>query len=82
SVDDLCGQSRIHAIAQARQIAMYLVRELTNQSLPTIGTIFGNRDHTTVLYACKKIKEDLPRKREIYTHVTELINRIKANENN
>lgn len=82
SVDDLCGQSRIHAIAQARQIAMYLVREMTSQSLPTIGTIFGGRDHTTVLYACRKIKEDLPRKREIYTHVTELITRIKANDNN
>jgi chromosomal replication initiator protein len=77
TVDDLCGQSRIHAIAQARQIAMYLVRELTSQSLPTIGTIFGNRDHTTVLYACKKVRDDLNRKREIYTHVTELLARIK-----
>ena len=78
TVDDLCSQSRVHAIAQARQIAMYLVRELTSQSLPTIGTIFGNRDHSTVLYACRKVKEDLNRKREIYTHVTELLARIKS----
>jgi chromosomal replication initiator protein len=77
TVDDLCSQSRVHAIAQARQIAMYLVRELTSQSLPTIGTLFGNRDHTTVLYACRKVKEDLNRKREIYTHVTEILARIK-----
>ena len=76
--DDLSGKSRAQAIAQARQIAMYLCREMTSLSLPKIGDIF-EKDHTTVLYACQKIKTDMNRKREIYTHVTEIINRIKNN---
>jgi chromosomal replication initiator protein len=78
TVDDLCGSSRIHAIAQARQIAMYLCRELTDQSLPKIGQLFGGRDHTTVLYACRRVREDMNRKREIYTHVSEIITRVKT----
>jgi len=78
TVDDLSGVSRIHAIAQARQIAMYLCRELTNQSLPKIGQLFGGRDHSTVLYACRRVREDMNRKREIYTHVTEILSRIKT----
>jgi chromosomal replication initiator protein len=53
SVDDLYGSSRSQAIATARQIAMYLCRELTNLSLPKIGQLFGNRDHTTEMYANK-----------------------------
>lgn len=78
TVDDLSGVSRVQAIAQARQIAMYLCRELTNQSLPKIGQLFGGRDHSTVLYACRRVREDMNRKREIYSHVTEIISRIKT----
>jgi len=80
SVDDLSGSSRVQAIAQARQIAMYLCRDQTNLSLPKIGQLFGNRDHTTVLYATKKIGADMSRKREIYSHVTEILTRIKNNQ--
>ena len=77
SVDDLYGSSRSQAIATARQIAMYLCRELTNLSLPKIGQLFGNRDHTTVMYANKKISELMKERRSIYNQVTELTARIK-----
>src|SRR3954453_15660715 len=80
SVDDLYGSSRSQAIATARQIAMYLCRELTNLSLPKIGQLFGNRDHTTVMYANKKISELMKERRSIYNQVTELTSRIKQNQ--
>jgi chromosomal replication initiator protein len=79
SVDDLYGSSRSQAVATARQIAMYLCRELTNLSLPKIGQLFGNRDHTTVMYANKKITELMKERRSIYNQVTELTSRIKQN---
>ncbi|MEO6826453.1 MAG: chromosomal replication initiator protein DnaA [Microbacteriaceae bacterium] len=79
SIDDLYGSSRSQAIATARQIAMYLCRELTNLSLPKIGQLFGNRDHTTVMYANKKISELMKERRSIYNQVTELTSRIKQN---
>ena len=51
TIEDLCGQSRTHTLTGARQIAMYLCRELTDLSLPKIGAQFGGRDHTTVMHA-------------------------------
>lgn len=54
---DLSGKSRARSIARPRQMAMYLAKDLTSKSLPEIGRAFGGRDHTTVLHACKKIKE-------------------------
>jgi len=75
----ISGQAREHRIARARQIAMYLCRELTNLSLPKIGQLFGNRDHTTVMYANKKISELMKERRSIYNQVTELTSRIKQN---
>ncbi|MEV1128609.1 chromosomal replication initiator protein DnaA [Agromyces sp. NPDC049794] len=77
TVEDLYGSSRSQAVATARQIAMYLCRELTNLSLPKIGQLFGNRDHTTVMYANKKISELMKERRSIYNQVTELTARIK-----
>ena len=79
TVEDLYGSSRSQAVATARQIAMYLCRELTNLSLPKIGQLFGNRDHTTVMYANKKISELMKERRSIYNQVIELTNRIKQN---
>jgi len=79
TIDDLYGTSRSQGIATARQIAMYLCRELTNLSLPKIGQLFGNRDHTTVMYANKKISELMKERRSIYNQVTELTSRIKQN---
>ncbi|MWB97446.1 chromosomal replication initiator protein DnaA [Agromyces seonyuensis] len=77
TVDDLYGSSRSQAVATARQIAMYLCREMTSLSLPKIGQLFGNRDHTTVMYANKKISELMKERRSIYNQVTELTARIK-----
>lgn len=79
TVDDLYGSSRSQAVATARHIAMYLCRELTNLALPKIGKLFGNRDHTTVMYANKKITELMKERRSIYNQVTELTSRIKQN---
>ncbi|MGV8970065.1 MAG: chromosomal replication initiator protein DnaA [Microbacteriaceae bacterium] len=79
TVDDLYGSSRSQAVATARQIAMYLCREMTSLSLPKIGQLFGNRDHTTVMYANKKITELMKERRSIYNQVTELTSRIKQN---
>ncbi|MEZ5189743.1 MAG: chromosomal replication initiator protein DnaA [Schumannella sp.] len=80
TIDDLYGTSRSQAVATARQIAMYLCRELTSLSLPKIGQLFGGRDHTTVMYANKKISELMKERRSIYNQVTELTSRIKQNQ--
>ncbi|GGI39522.1 hypothetical protein GCM10010988_24490 [Cnuibacter physcomitrellae] len=80
SVDDLYGSSRSQAIATARQIAMYLCREMTSLSLPKIGQLFGGRDHTTVMYANNKIGKLMTEKRSIYNQVTEISNRIKHDQ--
>ncbi|WP_404312274.1 chromosomal replication initiator protein DnaA [Agrococcus terreus] len=77
TVDDLHGSSRSQTIALARQIAMYLCREMTSMSLPKIGQLFGNRDHTTVMYANKKIEKLMQERRSVYTQVTELTSRIR-----
>ena len=77
SVDDLCGTSRSRVLVNARQIAMYLCRELTELSLPKIGQAFGGRDHTTVMHADRKIRQLMAERRSIYNQVTELTNRIK-----
>ncbi|MFE2095732.1 chromosomal replication initiator protein DnaA [Streptomyces sp. PTD9-10] len=77
TVDDLCGTSRGRQLVTARQIAMYLCRELTDLSLPKIGAHFGGRDHTTVMHADRKIRALMAERRSIYNQVTELTNRIK-----
>jgi chromosomal replication initiator protein len=77
SIDDLCGTSRSRVLVTARQIAMYLCRELTDLSLPKIGQQFGGRDHTTVMHAERKIRSLMAERRSIFNQVTELTNRIK-----
>jgi chromosomal replication initiator protein len=77
SIDDLCGQSRSRVLVTARQIAMYLCRELTELSLPKIGQQFGGRDHTTVMHADRKIRQLMAERRSVFNQVTELTNRIK-----
>lgn len=77
ALDELYGPSRAQQIATARQIAMYLCRELTPLSLPKIGQLFGGRDHTTVMYAHRKITQLIAERRSIFNQVTELTTRIK-----
>ncbi|WP_199428823.1 chromosomal replication initiator protein DnaA [Qaidamihabitans albus] len=77
TMDDLCGPGKTKALATARQIAMYLCRELTDMSLPRIGQTFGGRDHTTVMHADKKIRKEMAERRRIYDQVQELTSRIK-----
>ena len=78
SADDLSGSSRAQAIALARQVAMYICREQTSLSLPKIGQLFGNRDHTTVMYACKKVNLLMNERRYVYNQVSEIITKIKT----
>ena len=77
TIEDLCSSSRSRVLVTARQIAMYLCRELTDLSLPKIGQQFGGRDHTTVMHADRKIRKLLSERRAIYNQVTELTNRIR-----
>ncbi|MCW3492963.1 chromosomal replication initiator protein DnaA [Microbacterium sp. SSM24] len=79
TVDDLYGSSRSQSVATARQIAMYLCRERTSLSLPKIGQLFGNRDHTTVMYAYKKISDLMKERRSIYNQVTEITTQLGRN---
>ncbi|WP_017604026.1 chromosomal replication initiator protein DnaA [Nocardiopsis alkaliphila] len=76
SLEDLCGTSRSRVLVTARQIAMYLCRELTELSLPKIGQQFG-RDHTTVMHADRKVRALMAERRSIYNQVHELTSRIK-----
>jgi chromosomal replication initiator protein len=77
SMDDLIGQSRSRVIVNARQVAMYVCRELTDVSLPGIGQAFGGRDHTTVMHADRKIRQQMAERRSLYNQIAELTNRIK-----
>ena len=76
TVEELRGPGKTRALAQSRQIAMYLCRELTDLSLPKIGQAFG-RDNTTVMYAQRKILGEMAHRREIFDHVKELTTRIR-----
>jgi chromosomal replication initiator protein len=78
TMEDLCGSSRSRVLVTARQIAMYLCRELTEMSLPKIGQMFGGRDHTTVIHADRKIRAQMAERRQTYNQVAELTNRIKT----
>ena len=79
--DDIVGRSRTKKIALARQIAMYLVRELTSMSLNDIGLVFGGKDHTTVMHAYTRINDEMQEKQEIYNYVTELTLQLKQRSN-
>ena len=78
SIEELCGASRSRTLVTARQISMYLCRELTDLSLPKIGQAFGGRDHTTVMHADRKIRGLMAEKRSLYNQVTDLTSRIKS----
>lgn len=77
TVEELSSKQRTKMIAYPRQIAMYLTRNLTDYSTKQIGAEFGNRDHTTVLYACEKIKEDLMKNHILKNDIEHLVKEIK-----
>jgi chromosomal replication initiator protein len=77
SVEDLTGPSRRRPLVNARQISMYVFRELTDYSYPRIAEVFGGRDHTTVMHACDKVRAQIAEKPVVFNQVNELINRIK-----
>jgi len=76
TIDELCGPNRRRPLVTARQIAMYVMRELTDFSYPAIAREFGGRDHTTVIHAVEKIGDQMKERRAIYDQVTELMNVI------
>ena len=78
SPEELCSASRSRQLVNARQIAMYLTRELTDLSLPRIGRAFGNRDHSTVMHATQKITGLMTERRATYDQVQELTNRVTS----
>jgi chromosomal replication initiator protein len=78
TIEELCGSSRSRVLVTARQIAMYLCRELTDLSLPKIGQAFGGRDHTTVMHADRKIRHLMAERRSLFNQVTDLTSRIKS----
>lgn len=77
-VSTLTGSGKKRDIAHARQLAMYLCRELTDLSLPKLGEQFGGKDHTTVMYAERKIRKEMTEKRETYDEIQVLTQRIKG----
>ena len=78
SIEDICGTSRRRPLVTARQVGMYVFREVTDFSYPAIAREFGGRDHTTVIHAVEKISALMKERRQIYDQVTELIHRIKS----
>ena len=79
-VDELCGPSRRRPLVMARQISMYVFRELTDYSYPAIAREFGGRDHTTVIHAVEKIAKLMKERRQVYEQVTELLTRVRNGE--
>ncbi|WP_231129940.1 chromosomal replication initiator protein DnaA [Corynebacterium xerosis] len=77
TVADLTGPGKTRPVSHARQVAMYLTRSLIDISLPAIGKVFGNRDHSTVLYAHRKIQKEISDKRATKDQVNDLTTRIR-----
>ena len=80
SNEELMGGSRRRPLVTARQVAMYIFRELTDLSYPAIAREFGGRDHTTVIHGVEKIRNLMPERREIYDQVTALISAVRNHD--
>ncbi|HWC40023.1 MAG TPA: chromosomal replication initiator protein DnaA [Acidimicrobiales bacterium] len=78
SVEELCGTSRRRPLVTARQIGMYVFRELTDFSYPAIAREFGGRDHTTVIHAVEKVSALMKERRQIYDQVTDLLHLVRS----
>ncbi len=77
-IDALRGKSRQRPLVTARQIAMYVFRDMTDLSYPSIARLFGGRDHTTVIHAVDKIRRQMGERKQIYEQVTDLQQRLKS----
>lgn len=80
SIEDMQSKSRTRTLTNARQVAMYLLRELTEMSLPRIGNDLGGRDHTTVIHAVRKVSAQMAERQTIFNQVTELTNLIRQEQ--
>lgn len=78
SAIEMQSDRRARYVARPRQIAMYLARDLTRNSLPTIGRLFGDRDHTTVMHACRQVERLMAVNPEIETAVARLTAELTA----
>ncbi|HIL48859.1 MAG TPA: chromosomal replication initiator protein DnaA, partial [Acidimicrobiia bacterium] len=78
SREELIGPNRRRPLVTARQVSMYVFRELTDLSYPSLGRLFGGRDHTTVIHAVDKIGKLMPERRDIYDQVSALISSIRT----
>lgn len=78
ALSDLKGKKRVKSIVVPRQIAMYLSRELTSNSLPKIGAEFGGKDHTTVIHAYEKIDHALTKDEELRRDIEEIKNKLSS----
>jgi chromosomal replication initiator protein len=81
ALEEIKGKSRRRPLVAARQVAMYVMRELTDLSYPAIAREFGGRDHTTVIHAVDKISALMKERRQIYDQVTELMTAIRNGGN-
>jgi len=77
TIEEIISKHRQRPLVTARQIAMYVMRELTDLSYPNIARVFGGRDHTTVIHAVEKIGALMPKDRQIYDQVTLLMQRVR-----
>lgn len=77
TVEEITGKSRRRPLVTARQVAMYVVRELTELSYPAIGRVFGDRDHTTVMHAVSKIEALMAERKAIFHQVQALVQELR-----
>ena len=78
SVEAICGKSRQRPLVLARQIGMFVFRDLTELSYPAIAREFGGRDHTTVIHAVDKVGKLMKERQQVYDQVTELTQQLKS----
>jgi chromosomal replication initiator protein len=76
-VDEILGTKRSQNIVLPRQVAMYLSRELTSSSLPTIGRAFGGKDHTTVMHSIQKVQKLMETDKQLEDMVEEIARHLK-----
>ncbi|MDD3808290.1 MAG: helix-turn-helix domain-containing protein [Candidatus Pacebacteria bacterium] len=78
-VEKIKGDSRRKDLVKARQVCMYILRELVKLSYPAIGEFFNNKDHTTVMHSCKKIEKEIVKDSVLNSEVESLIEKISYN---